>query len=153
MPQVKLGWIAVSGPDPALAHALGRLEVIADTYLSVATPIQRALPTILGNRGPVQRDIRARVAENLAALDAALAHHPSIRRLPSDGGWSAILEVPRTRDDEGWAETLVREDGVIVHPGYFFELDREGFLVISLLPEPASFARAVAAMFARIERG
>lgn len=153
MPQVKLGWIAVSGPDAALASAMPRLEVIADTYLSVATPIQRALPAILGNRGPVQDAIRERVAVNLAALDAALEAHPSVRRLPSDGGWSAILEVPRTRDDEGWAETLVREDGIIVHPGYFFDLDREGFLVISLLPEPESFARAAKAMLARIELG
>jgi alanine-synthesizing transaminase len=153
MPQVKLGWIAVSGPDPALANAMGRLEVIADTYLSVATPIQRALPAILGNRAPVQKDIRARVATNLAALDAALVEYPSVRRLPSDGGWSAILEVPRTRDDESWAETLVREDGVVVHPGYFFDLDRDGFLVISLLPEPAAFARAIASMLARIEQG
>ncbi len=153
MPQVKLGWIAVSGPDDTLASAMPRLEMIADTYLSVGTPIQRALPAILDNRGPVQQAIRARVAENLATLDVALANYPSVRKLPSDGGWCAILEVPRTRDDESWAETLVREDSVIVHPGYFFDLDREGFLVVSLLPEPASFARAVSAMLARIELG
>lgn len=146
MPQVKLGWIVAEGPG--LDDAFSRLELIADTYLSVGTPIQRALPSILENRAPVQAAIRARVAENLRALDQALVATPSVRRLPLDGGWSVVLEVPRTRED--WAETLVRDVGVLVHPGYFFDFEREGVLVISLLPEPTTFARATAAMLARI---
>lgn len=146
MPQVKLGWIVAEGP--AIEDAFARLEVIADTYLSVGTPIQRALPSILANRAPVQAAIRARVTANLATLDAALAKTPSIRRFALDGGWSVVLEVPRTRDD--WAEVLVRETGVLVHPGYFFDFEREGVLVVSLLPEPSLFARAIDAMLARI---
>jgi alanine-synthesizing transaminase len=144
MPQVKLGWIVASCTD----EAFGRLEVIADTYLSVGTPIQLALPTILANRAPVQSAIRARIAENLGALDAALRGAPSVRRLPLDGGWSVVLEVPRTRED--WAEVLVHDVGMLVHPGYFFDFEREGVLVISLLPEPATFARAIGLLLARI---
>jgi aspartate/methionine/tyrosine aminotransferase len=133
LPQVKLGWIAASGPH--VEEALARREVIADTYQSVNTPIQRALPTILERRGEIQSAIRARVEANLRALDAALAMHPEVRRLPSDGGWCAILEVPRTRDEDAWIELLIRELGVIVQPGWFFDLDRDGYLVVSLLPE------------------
>ncbi|MBI2395209.1 MAG: pyridoxal phosphate-dependent aminotransferase [Deltaproteobacteria bacterium] len=151
LPQLKLGWIVANGPGTALEAAFSRLEVIADTYLSVATPIQLALRAILDNRAGVQGQIRARVADNLAALDRALADHPSVRRLPSDGGWSAILEVPRTRADEAWAELLVREEGVIVHPGWFFELDREGYLVVSLLPE--AFPSVIGPVIARLAEG
>ncbi len=152
MPQVKLGWTVASGPAAAVEHAMQRLEVIADTYLSVGTPIQRALPAILGNRAPVQRAIRERVATNLATLDAAL-NDTAIRRAPSDGGWSAILEIPRTRDEDEWVETLVREDGVVAHPGWFFDLDREGYLVVSLLPEPPVFREAVEKLVERVGHG
>jgi hypothetical protein len=147
MPQVKLGWIVTEGPEAIAAEALGRLEVIADTYLSVSTPVQLALPEILAQRGPIQAAIRARVAGNLAALDraiAALGSEAPVRRLPVDGGWYATLEVPRTRDEDAWVELLVREDGVIVHPGYFFDFAGEGHLVVSLLPEEAPFAEAIA---------
>ncbi|MGZ3423474.1 MAG: pyridoxal phosphate-dependent aminotransferase [Polyangiales bacterium] len=144
LPQVKLGWIAVSGPEAD--EALARLEVVADTYLSVGTPIQRALPTILERRHEIQSAIRARVDANLRALDVALSHHPAVRRLPSDGGWCAILEVPRTRTEDAWVELLVQEESVIVQPGWFFDLDREGYLVVSLLPErfPEAIDRIVA---------
>lgn len=147
LPQLKLGWIVAEGP---VEQALGRLEVIADTYLSVATPIQRALPAILGARAVVQGAIRARVAENLASLDGLLGAHPSVRRLPSDGGWSAVLEVPRTHDD--WAEVLVHDEGVLVQPGWFYDFEREGVLVLSLLPEPGTFTAAMTAVLARITR-
>lgn len=147
LPQVKLGWIVAEGP---VDEALGRLEIIADTYLSVSTPVQRALPSILANRGPVQAAIRARVTENLHALDAALDAHPSVRRLPSEGGWSAVLEVPRTRDD--WAEVLVREVSVLVQPGWFYDFEREGVLVVSLLAEPATFALAIGKLLSRVTR-
>ena len=158
LPQLKLGWIVVSGPEELAAAAMQRLEVIADTYLSVSTPVQLALPEILAARGPVQRAILARVQQNLAALDAALAalaalagqSGAAVRRLPVDGGWYAILEVPRFHDEDGWVELLVREEGVVVHPGYFFDMPRDGFLVVSLLPDPAAFADAVARALARL---
>jgi hypothetical protein len=173
LPQLKLGWIATLGDDDVVAEAMRRLEVIADTYLSVATPVQLALPEILAARGPIQAALRARVARNLAALDAALVGR-STRRLPCDAGWYAIVAIPgrgaeasgpdvghgaegraplpaRTEDD--WVDLLVREEGVIVHPGYFFDMDREGFLVVSLLPEPDVFSAAARRVVARLEAG
>jgi aspartate/methionine/tyrosine aminotransferase len=149
LPQVKLGWIVASGPH--VEEALARLEVVADTYLSVGTPIQRALPAILGRRAEIQSAIRARVDANLRALDVALSHHPAVRRLPSDGGWCAILEVPRTRDEDAWIELLVQEESVIVQPGWFFDLDREGYLVVSLLPE--RFPQAIERVIQRLAEG
>lgn len=153
LPQVKLGWMAASGPAVELAAAFARLEVIADTYLSVGTPIQLALPDILAQRASVQEQIRARVAENLATLDASTVRHPAVRRLPSDGGWCAVLEVPRTEGDEAWAELLVRELGIIVHPGWFFDFAREGHLVVSLLPDPAAFGPAIERLISRLAEG
>ena len=153
LPQVKLGWIGVLGPDDVALEAMRRLEVIADTYLSVGTPVQLALPEILAARGPIQSAIRARTAANLAALDAALASlgaEASTRRLPVEGGWSAILEIPRTRDEDAWVQLFVREEGIIVHPGYFFDLPDEGFLVVSLLPPETTFRAAVASVLRRL---
>lgn len=156
MPQVKLGWIVTSGPPALVAEALGRLEVIADTYLSVSTPVQMALPEILAQRGPIQDAIRTRVERNLAALDAALAELGSeapVRRMAMDGGWYATLEVTRTRDEDAWVELLVREDGVIVHPGYFFEFAETGCLVVSLLPEEEAFREAIGKVARRAAQG
>jgi aspartate/methionine/tyrosine aminotransferase len=132
---------------------MGRLEVIADTYLSVATPVQLALPEILARRAPVQAALRARTARNLAAVDAAIAaagEHAPVRRLPADGGWYAVLEVPRTRDEDAWVELLAREDGVIVHPGYFFDFAEEGTLVVSLLPEEEPFREGIGRAMRRL---
>ena len=145
-PQLKLGWIVTAGPEAVAAEAMGRLEVIADTYLSVSTPVQLALPEILAARGPIQGAIRARVAANLRALDeaiAALGDEAPVRRLPIEGGWYATIEVPRTREEDGWITLLLREDSVIVHPGYFFDFAEEGYLVVSLLPEEAAFREAI----------
>ena len=153
LPQLKLGWIAVSGPEALAAEALGRLEVIADTYLSVSTPVQLALPEILAQRGPIQAAIRARTAENLASLDAAIAaagELAPVRRLAVDGGWYAILEVPRTHDEDAWVELLIREDGVVVHPGYFFDFAENGYLVVSLLPDAVVFREAIGRVTRRI---
>ncbi|HLM76472.1 MAG TPA: pyridoxal phosphate-dependent aminotransferase [Polyangiaceae bacterium] len=154
LPQVKLGWIAASGPADRVGEAMRRLEVIADTYLSVSTPVQLALPEILAARGGIQRAILERVLQNLAALDGALeafGENTAVRRLPVEGGWYAILQVPRTLDEDEWISLLVREEGVLVHPGYFFDMEREGFLVVSLLPEPKAFASAAARLIHRIE--
>lgn len=153
LPQLKLGWIVVLGPDDVATEAMKRLEVIADTYLSVGTPVQLALPEILAARGPIQAAIRARTRTNLAALDAALAAmgaEAPARRLHVEGGWYAILEIPRTRDEDAWVQLFVREEGIIVHPGYFFDLPDEGFLVVSLLPDPSAFAAAIATVVRRL---
>jgi aspartate/methionine/tyrosine aminotransferase len=156
LPQLKLGWIAVGGPEAIAREATARLEVIADTYLSVGTPVQRALQEILARRGPIQAMILDRVRSNLRALDAAIAaegEHAPVRRLPVDGGWYAILEVPRTRDEDAWVELLVREEGVIVHPGYFFDFAEDGLLVVSLLPDPGAFEGAIARVVRRAAHG
>ena len=151
LPQLKLAWIAASGPDPLVRDAMSRLEVIADTYLSVATPVQLAAPELLAARPDVQRAIRDRTSQNLRALDDALASlGPSavVRRLPVDAGWYATLDVPRVCSDDAWIEILLDRAHAIVHPGYFFDFERDGHLVLSLLPEPASFRDAVGRVLA-----
>ena len=153
LPQLKLGWMALSGHADLVSEALARLELIADTYLSVATPVQLALPALLDHQPAIAKAVCARLRENLAALDAALgALGPTspVRRLPVRGGWYAVLEVPRLYDDDGWVELLLREDGVIVHPGYFFDFDGDGFLVLSLLPETAIFREGVRRVTQRV---
>jgi hypothetical protein len=156
LPQLKLGWTVACGPDALVAEALARLELVADTYLSVGTPVQLALPEILAARGPIQAAVRARAEKNLAAIDGAIAaagEGAAVRRLPVDGGWYAILEVARTRDEDAWVELCVREHGVIVHPGYFFDMEAEGYLVVSLLPPPEAFAPAIQRVIAAVAHG
>ncbi len=156
LPQCKLGWTVVSGPDEQVGEAISRLELIADTYLSVATPIQLALPALLEKQPAVQRAVCRRLRSNLVSLDAAIADlGPSapVRRLPCSGGWYAVLEVPRFHDEDGWVELLIREENVIVHPGYFFDFDRDGFLVVSLLPQVEGFRQAVDRVVRRLAVG
>ena len=147
MPQLKLGWIVVGGRDAA--RSLAALELIADTALSVGTPVQSALPALLSLGAEVRAAIRARTAANLATLDRVLPAASGCTRLPVEGGWSAIVRVPATRSDEAWAATLVG-DGVLVHPGYFFDLSGGAFLVVSLLPPPDDFAVGVRRLVARV---
>jgi alanine-synthesizing transaminase len=156
LPQCKLGWIAVSGSSALVTEAIARLELIADTYLSVSTPVQLALPALLDEQPAIANSVRARLRQNLAVLDAELGElGPScpVRRLPVRGGWYAVLEVPRLHDDDGWVELLIREDGVVVHPGYFFDFDGDGRLVLSLLPETAIFREGARRLVRRIAAG
>ncbi len=153
LPQCKLGWTVVSGDADKVDEALARLELVADTFLSVATPVQLALAALLRRRDPVQRAVLERLRANLRTLDDAIADlgpAAPVRRLPARGGWYAVLEVPRVHDEDTWVELLVREEGVIVHPGHFFEFDRDGFLVVSLLPENAAFRDGVRAVVRRL---
>jgi len=151
LPQMKLGWIAVGGPPGAAREATGRLEMIADTFLSVNTPVQRALPALLALRGAIQDAIRDRLAANRRSLARGVADHPSCRLLDTEGGWSAVLRIPGTRSEEEWALRLIEADGVLAHPGYFFNFAGEGFLVVSLLPPEETFAEAAGRLLARIE--
>lgn len=150
LPQMKLGWIAASGPGAE--EALARLEVIADTYLSVGTAVQHALPGLLAGRGAIQRQIRERTAANLRTLDELLARQTLAGRLEVEGGWSVVLRLPRTRTDEEWAVELLDRDGVLVHPGHFFDFPAEGCLVLSLLPRPEVFRQGAERLLARAER-
>lgn len=145
LPQLKLGWIAVSGPPSERDEALARLELIGDTFLSTSTPVQLALAEILRDRGPAVDATRARVRANLDALDRALALADGlVTRHPIDAGWYAMLEVPRVIPDDEWAFAFAAEARAIVYPGHFFEVEREGTMVVSLLPEPGAFADAIA---------
>ncbi len=140
LPQMKLGWIAVSGPSHGVA--MERLEWIADTYLSVATPVQLALPRLLEVSQAVRAQIRRRTAFNLACLKETAAGS-SANVLGLEGGWYAVLQIPRTRSEEEWVITMLRECDVLVQPGFFYDFRSEAFLVLSLLTEPATFAEGV----------
>ena len=140
LPQMKAAWIVVTGPE--VAPALDRLEVIADTFLSMNAPVQWALPTWLKGREAIQRQIRNRVAANLAELDRRLAVLPEVRRLEVEGGWYAVVRIPALVPDEQTVLALL-ERGVWVHPGYFFGMAESGWLVVSLLGPEAEFSRGV----------
>jgi aspartate/methionine/tyrosine aminotransferase len=130
LPQMKAAWIVATGPEKA--QALERLEVTADTFLSMNAPVQWALPVWLAQRAEIQEQIRRRVGANLAELDRQLAGLPALQRLAVEGGWYAVLRVPALDPDEQTVLALL-ERGVWVHPGYFFGLPESGWMVISLL--------------------
>jgi alanine-synthesizing transaminase len=151
LPQMKLGWIGVSGDPSLAARAMARLELVLDTYLSVATPVQHALPAILQTRSIAEDAIRARTRTNLRALKEHCARAPSASVLDIEGGWYAIVRVPDTQSDEEWALELVERDGVHVQPGYFFDMSRGAHLVLSLLTPEATFAEGARRIAARVE--
>ncbi len=140
LPQMKLGWIVASGAEAD--QALERLEWIADTYLSVATPVQLAFPELLALSKDVQAQIRARTRANLDTLRAGSAGSP-VNVLNVEGGWSAVLQVPRVRSEQEWALYLLGEQDVLVQPGYFFDFESEAFLVVSLLTPRAVFEEGI----------
>jgi aspartate/methionine/tyrosine aminotransferase len=150
LPQVKLSWIVLTGPPALQAAALARAEVIADTYLSVSTPVQLALPALLGNGAALRARIQARITANRRALDAALAGDLPLRALPAEGGWYATVQVPAILSEEAWALALLTEDDLLVHPGYFFDFPFGCLLVLSLLPPPDVFATGVARLVRRV---
>ncbi len=152
LPQLKLGWMAVAGPDAQVASALERLELVCDTYLSVGTPVQEALPELLDRGAAVRAGIRDRIAQNLCALRETVAGHPAVTLLTAEGGWSAVLQIPATQPEESLVLELLELDHVLVHPGYFYDFPREAFLVTSLLPEPSAFNRALGRVLARCAR-
>lgn len=147
LPQLKAAWIAASGPADLLDEALGRLEVIADTYLSVSTPVQLALPRLLALRDVIRPPLLARLAANRATLEQALCGRAATA-LPTDGGWSAVVRVPREPGEEERVLRLLTRHGLCVHPGFFFDFPAEAFLVVSLLGPADEFARGVAILAA-----
>ncbi len=151
LPQMKLGWIAASGPPRAVSEALERLEMVADCYLSVAAPVQHAAGYLLGAASSVESVVRARVQANLAALRARLLPDSRVSLLRVEGGWTAVLRVPRTRTEEDWCVTLAERDGVLVGPGYFYDFVAEAYLVVSLLPPEDVFAEGIARVVDRID--
>jgi alanine-synthesizing transaminase len=140
LPQLKLAWIATSGPEGVRNQALSRLEVVADAFLSVGTPVQVAAPSLLARRAELQAPIRARLGENGEMLRARLASSSPARLLAPEGGWYAVLRVPATHPEEIQVARLLEQSNVLVHPGYFFDFPTEAYLVLSLLPPPPLFA-------------
>lgn len=149
-PQLKLGWIVAVGPERLIAPALGRLELVADTYLSVGTPVQRALPSVLGERAAIQAELLGRIRRNLTALDAALAAsaHGVVRRLPADGGWTVLIELPRLMEEEGWVAALAERAEVLVQPGYYFDIEGGRTFALSLIAEEQRFATGLERLLA-----
>jgi hypothetical protein len=143
LPQLKLAWTAVSGPASLVGDALARLEVIADSYLSVSTPVQAAAPALLARREELQRPIAARLRANLDCLRACLGGTPA-SLLDPEGGWYAVLRVPATLPEEERVLRLLDERDVLVHPGYFFDFPGEAHLVLSLLAPEDDFAEGLA---------
>ena len=142
LPQMKLGWFAASGPEPLLQEALARLELIADTALSVNTPVQKALPGWLAQRRAIQSQILGRLLENRRFLQERLQGAP-VRLLESDGGWSALLRVPGLVEEEEFLLGLMERRHLVAYPGYFFDFEEPGFLVVSLLPPPERFQEGI----------
>jgi alanine-synthesizing transaminase len=149
LPQLKLGWIGFGGPQRRLASTLLAYEVVADSYLSVATPVQVAAPALLAAGARVRAQIHARVQHNLTALREMAAAYPAVDVLPCEGGWSAVLQIPATRSEEALTLELLNEDHVLVHPGYFFDFERESFVVVSLLVATDVFQQGIARLLAR----
>jgi aspartate/methionine/tyrosine aminotransferase len=143
LPQMKLAWLVVNGPQDKRREALARLEVIADTYLSLNAPIQLAAPSLLGQRHGVQEQLMARVRKNLAELDSLVAKHETCRRLEAEGGWYAVLRVPATRSDEDLAIELLTQHDVYVHPGHFYGFPGDGYLIVSLIAGELEFSQGV----------
>jgi len=150
LPQMKLAWLVVNGPAQLLRSGLARMEIIADTYLSLSAPLALALPRLLETRRTLQPQILERVKSNLQLLDARLGVTQPASRLAVEGGWYTVLRLPSIRTDEEWAMELARKDGVLVHPGHFYDFSSEGHLVVSLLTERKVFEEGIARILTRV---
>lgn len=142
LPQMKLSWIVVSGPEELRNRAIEKLEIIADTYLSAGTPVQNALPAWLSRTKEIQDEIRARVSQNARAA-AELFKNSAVTALLPEGGWSLVLKMPGPKSDDVWALGLLKEKQVLTHPGYLFDYEEGSFLVISLILREEIFKAGV----------
>jgi hypothetical protein len=142
MPQMKLGWMAMNGAEDQVQVARGRLELLLDTYLSVSTPVQQAAPQLLRVGAKFQTEIMARIRRNLGTLRQSLQDAPA-HALHIEGGWSAIVQLPRTLSEETWVMRLLEEHSVMVQPGYFFDMAAEAYVVVSLITPPEEFAEGI----------
>ena len=149
LPQLKLGWIGFGGPSTKVDEALAAYEIIADTYLSVSTPVQAAAADLIEKGAGIRAQILARVRRNLESLRRLAGAHPAVSILTVEGGWSAVMQVPQLRSEESLVLELLDKDDVLVHPGYFFDFEREAFLIVSLLVDPALFDRGIARVLVR----
>jgi aspartate/methionine/tyrosine aminotransferase len=152
LPQMKVSWVVTSGPSGEAGPARDRLEVIADTYLSMNAPVQWALPALLNEKKNIQKQLRERVLENLAELDRQIAAQSACQRLDIEGGWYAVVRVPVTQSDEDLAIELMRQESVMVHPGHFYDFPRDGYLVLSLITSEQEFSRGIRGVLRHLNR-
>ncbi|HXT86750.1 MAG TPA: pyridoxal phosphate-dependent aminotransferase [Verrucomicrobiae bacterium] len=143
LPQMKASWLTLGGTENLKTQAAARLEVITDTYLSVSTPVQVALPALLAQRHGFQKQLMARLRRNLAEMDRQLAESKSCSRLKVEGGWYAVLRIPKLRDDEEFAVEMLEKHSVYTHPGHFFDFSEPNHLVISLLEREEDFGEGL----------
>ena len=143
LPQMKVAWVVTSGPPSEVAEATARLEVIADTYLSMNAPIQWAVPVLLEQRKGIQQQLMRRVKGNLSELDRQLAAQHACARLAVEGGWYGVLRVPVTQCDEDLAIRLIQDQAILVHPGHFYDFPADGFLILSLINREDEFAEGI----------
>jgi alanine-synthesizing transaminase len=143
LPQMKAAWLVTDGPEQLKSQALARLEIIADTYLSMNAPVQHAIPALLEQRRSFQAQLLTRARKNLAESDRQLATQRSCARLVVEGGWYAVLRVPATRSDEDLAIELLSRKNIYVHPGHFYDFSSEGFLIVSLITRGEEFAEGL----------
>jgi aspartate/methionine/tyrosine aminotransferase len=151
LPQVKLAWLVVSGPQGPVSAALDRLDYVADTYLSVSTPAALAAPGLLARGAGIRSDIARRCQANLRTLRRLAAGHPAVEVLRVGGGWSAVLRIPVVEDEEALCLRLLEDHGVAIHPGFFFDFPRDGYLVSSLLPPEGEFEEGMALVLGAVE--
>ena len=151
LPQMKLGWIVVGGPEPARTEAMERLELIADTYLSVGTPVQHAAPALLRAGATIREQIRLRTGRNLDALRTGIDGSVN-RLLQVEGGWYATVQAPLVRSAEEWSLELLERCDVLVQPGYFYDFDREALLVLSLLTPEEIFREGLRRVLEHVEK-
>lgn len=140
LPQMKAAWLVANGPDPLKRQALDRIEIIADTYLSMNAPIQLAMPIFLQQRHGFQKQVLTRVRRNVGELDRQLMIRKACSRLEIEGGWYAIVRVPATRSDDDLAVDLLTKKGIYVHPGHFYDFATDGYLIVSLIMPERDFA-------------
>ncbi len=149
LPQLKLSWIALDGPPPLRREALERLDVIADTFLSVNTPVQVALPYLLQFGPAAHAAIRERILRNLTIVRNA-CHGTAATILPADAGWYAMLRFPRTKTDDQWAMDVLRHANVLVYPGHFFDAEVDALMVISLLSPEQEMTAGISALLQQL---
>ena len=150
LPQMKLSWIIMNGPEELVSQASERLEIILDTYLSVNTPVQNALEEWLSWQPQINRDILGRIRTNRQFLIEQLKDFPACEYLESEGGWYAIIQLPKGRTEETWVLDFLNEDRVFVHPGYFFDFFEEPYIVVSLLPIVDQFQTGIKRILLRV---
>jgi aspartate/methionine/tyrosine aminotransferase len=151
LPQIKLGWMALGGPDALVERALERLELICDTYLSVSTPVQAAAPELIERSATLRAQIKARTNANYRTLAERTARFPACGMLRAEGGWYGVLRVPSMDSEEDLAVALVEQSGVLAHPGYFFDFPRESYLIVSLLPPEQAFGEGIDRILHHVE--